>query len=297
MLPWHEESARHIEAVLEAGRLPHALLIRSTEGWGDVEFANWLALRLLNIAAPPAADGLSARELAHPDLRWVQPDGAVIKVDEIRAIAEFATGTAQGGGRKVAVIEQAHLMNLNAANALLKTLEEPPAGTHLLLTSSQPGGLLATIVSRCQSLVLAADEPAARDWLIARWGSEAVAERLIEYGCAPLAVDAALTAQEPALLPLLSSLAGSVNPTREVDQLLQLDLDRLMTRWYRSCVALLAGDLQPLWGDDLPAARLTQFVDELTSARRQLLFSNAANARFLLERLAVKWQQLGRAGR
>ena len=60
-----------------------------------------------------------------------------------------------------AVIERAELMNSNAANALLKTLEEPPPDTYLLLTTSQPGRLLATIVSRCQSVVLKGDAAAA----------------------------------------------------------------------------------------------------------------------------------------
>lgn len=305
LLPWQADAAAKVEALLAAGRLPHALLIRAPEGWGEVHFADWLAHRLLELTPPeisddPAGDDAAegaalpvpGRTLAHGDLRWVEPEGAVIKVDEIRMLAEFSIGTRRSAPRKVAVVEKAHLMNPNAANALLKTLEEPPPNTHLLLATAQPGRLLPTIISRCQSLVLGADESLARAWLLERWEAEAIDARLFEYGNAPLSCDAALRDGEEPLLPILAGMARVEQPTAAVDGLLALDPDRLLARWYRCCIALAAGQIKQPWAEGVSSRRMGGFVDELVRTRRQLLYSNSANARLLLERLSVSWRSM-----
>lgn len=305
LLPWQAQSAARVEQLLAADRLPHALLIRAPEGWGEVHFADWLAHRLLELPFP-AVEGndadeetaaerslnVAGRTLAHGDLRWVEPDGAVIKVDDIRMLAEFAIGTRRSAPRKVAVVERAHLMNPSAANALLKTLEEPPPHTHLLLATAQPGRLLPTIVSRCQALVIGADESLAREWLQQRWESSAVDARLFEYGNAPLSCDTALREGEESLLPILAGMASADQPTAAVDGLLALDPDRLLARWYRYCIALAAGQIKEPWAQGVSSRRMTGFVDELVRTRRQLLYSNSANARLLLERLSVSWRSM-----
>jgi len=305
LLPWHESASTRVEDMLEQGRLPHALLIRGPQGWGEVVFANWLALRLLQLqppvaqpvedgqaaAGPPAVD-IPARTMAHPDLRWVQADGAVIKVDAIRMLAEFAIGTRQSAACKVAVIESAQLMNENSANALLKTLEEPPPDTHIILTSSQAGRLLPTVMSRCQSVVLEADETQAKAWLRERWDAEEVSERFIEYGYAPLECDEAMRDQEPALLPALQRLSQTSTPAAEMAELLNLNVDRLLGRWYRCCIALAAGQIAQSLLAPVPPQQLARFTDELVRTRRQILYSNSANVRLLLERLAVSWRRM-----
>src|SRR5206468_10384305 len=114
----------------------------------------------------------------HPDLRLVEPieidDDNVatpslwITVAHVRALIDWAALTSHRRIAKVAVIVPAERMNPAAANALLKTLEEPPAGTYLILASSEPGRLAPTIVSRCRKLLAprpSADE--ARAWLAA----------------------------------------------------------------------------------------------------------------------------------
>ena len=78
-------------------------------------------------------------------------DSRVIKVDQIRAVVEFFTLTSQYNGPKIVVIDPAETMNASACNSLLKTLEEPPAQSFLVLVSAQPSRLPATIRSRCQS--------------------------------------------------------------------------------------------------------------------------------------------------
>jgi len=296
VLPWHESARIQISAMREAQRLPHALLIRAPQGWGEVFFANWLTYELLGIE-PPAATGeiddpVTGRYLAHPDLRWVQADGAVIKVDEIRMLAEFAVGTRQSAPHKVAVIESAQLMNDNSANALLKTLEEPPADTHIILTTSQASRLLPTIISRCQSVVLQADEKLAQDWLLQRWDEQAVAQRWLEYGRSPLECEEGLRRDEPSLLPVLADMARSSAPAAAAAELLDLDVDRLLGRWYRCCIAVSAGLVPEPWAQAVLPARLAAFTDELTGIRRQILYTNSANVRLLLERLAVSWRRM-----
>jgi hypothetical protein len=252
-----------------------------------VALAGELALAL--IERPGAGD---ASALAHPDLKWVGPEGSVIKVEDIRELAAFAVETRSTAPVKVAVIESAELMNVSASNALLKTLEEPPAGTHLILTTTRPARLLPTIVSRCQVVTVPRDEQAARDWLTARWPDESIEQKLFECGAAPLAVDEALSAGEGTLARTLGALAHATPASSEVSALLEWDVDRLTSGWYRHCVALLAGE-DRLPGLELPdARRLAGFVDELNGTRRQLLATNSANQRLLYERLAVRWRSL-----
>ncbi|MNF42052.1 DNA polymerase III subunit delta' [compost metagenome] len=88
---------------------------------------------------------------SHPDNYVLEPEEAdkAIKVDQVRDLVNFVVQTAQLGGRKVVLVEPAEAMNLNAANALLKSLEEPSGNTVLLLVSHQPSRLLPTIKSRC----------------------------------------------------------------------------------------------------------------------------------------------------
>ena len=288
LLPWHVTLADRIEGLMSAGRLPHGILITGTEGWGDSILAAWLALRIL------AEDtDQNPRELAHPNLRWIVPDGAEIKVSAVRELGEFAFSTSQGGGAKVAVLENAHLLNRNAANALLKTLEEPPANTFLVLATSHPGRLLATIRSRCQRFVIQPDAQAARGWLQGRWSEAELASRLPETGGAPLLVDAALTEGSTALRECLEVALSSPRPLDSVAELLERDAGQVTSGWYRTLRDLIAGreEIGALRQTDSRA--LFEFADELLWVRHQLVNTNSANARLLFERLVAKWCSLG----
>ncbi|MFU8814080.1 MAG: hypothetical protein ACNA7W_01965, partial [Pseudomonadales bacterium] len=276
LLPWHEPLADHVRLRITDQRLPHALLVAGPEGWGDRAFANWLALHLL--AAPADRD---AAALAHPDLRWVAPEGAVIKVDVVRELVAFAQGTPQSGPHKVVVIEDAHYLNRNAANALLKTLEEPPAGTYLLLTSCHPSRLIATIRSRCQPLLIRPDPVLARKWLDVTVAVDDLDQRLFEHGGAPVAVAAGVERGER---PIDAALARAIQPqggSETVTLLLEQGLADTLGRWYRYVLALAAGQWQLEGRSPAGAASqqrpLMEFADELTWARRMLVSSNSAN--------------------
>lgn len=155
IFPWHEAAWQQIEQRLSGGRFAHGLLLVGPAGSGADQFARQLAARLLL-----AGESERARQLldagSHPDLMAVEPEeeGKAIKVEAIRALIEFLNLTPQYGSRKIAVIQSAEAMNRNAANTLLKTLEEPPAQSQLILVSQQPGLLPVTIRSRCQKLDL-----------------------------------------------------------------------------------------------------------------------------------------------
>ncbi|MCC6868795.1 MAG: DNA polymerase III subunit delta' [Burkholderiales bacterium] len=203
LLPWQEAAAAR---ALHGGRAawPPALLLTGATGIGKLVLAVNLARALLCEAAQP--DGLACGSCAscryvaagqHPDLRLVEPfdldDDVTLKAVEqvpikhVRALIDWANLTSHRGVAKVAIVTPADRLNAAAANALLKTLEEPPAGTHLVLVTARPGRLLPTVRSRCQ--VLAAPIPAVAE--ASAWLREhGVAEPpllLAQAGGAPLA--------------------------------------------------------------------------------------------------------------
>lgn len=143
----------------DAGRLPHALLLCGPPGIGKRQFADRLSIRLV-CEHETACGACRACRLAaggnHPDILILRrEDGKTeITVDEARALNEFLVLTPHLASRRVALIADADHLNRSASNALLKTLEEPPAGSYLLLVSDNPARLLPTIRSRCQRLVL-----------------------------------------------------------------------------------------------------------------------------------------------
>jgi DNA polymerase III subunit delta' len=153
--PWNRPQAERLVAQLD--RLPHALLLAGPSGLGKNAFGLHLARWLLcaqPTAAQPCGVCHSCRLVqagSHPDLVVISPEeeGKAVLVDQIRALADFLHLKSHIAARKVAVITPAEAMNLNAANALLKMLEEPPAGAYLILVGTRLSRLPATIRSRC----------------------------------------------------------------------------------------------------------------------------------------------------
>ncbi|HEY1926249.1 MAG TPA: DNA polymerase III subunit delta' [Caulobacteraceae bacterium] len=172
---------------LERGRLHHAWLVTGPSGVGKATFAYRAARRLLGAAPDPhlgrlgaaAEDPVSRRVAARaaPDLLVLQTqpeDGKTrrfIPVDEAREVPEFFSKSPAAAPYRVAIIDAADDMNMNSANAVLKILEEPPSRGVIFLLSSSPGGLLATLRSRCRRLAIAPPPRAtAAPWLSERAG-------------------------------------------------------------------------------------------------------------------------------
>jgi DNA polymerase-3 subunit delta' len=149
----HQRAARvALEAAVASPR--HAYLFVGPRGTGKRDAARAFAAEILAIGAPDPDDA-RRRALAwpspHPDLVWLTPPGTQHLVEEVRErVIRGAAYRPFEGERRVFVIEAAEAMGDESQNALLKTLEEPPAFAHLLLLSSEPATLLETVMSRCQ---------------------------------------------------------------------------------------------------------------------------------------------------
>ena len=171
----HDSAVAAFRSGLDSGRLHHAWLITGPEGIGKALFADKAALRVLAEGAGPplAASGLdvpdehpSAKLVAagsHPDLmrleRLTKESGTElarsITVDQVRRLQRLFSTTASMSPWRVVIIDSVDDLERNAANALLKNLEEPPPSTVFLLVSHSPERLLPTIRSRCRVLRLA----------------------------------------------------------------------------------------------------------------------------------------------
>ncbi len=176
LFPWLENAWYTLNAHLAAGRVPQALLIQGAAGIGKARLAELFAQRLLCLHPGEFACGECAGcrlflAGTHPDFLKVSPaePGKGIGVDAIRHLIADLALKSQFGGYRIVVVAPAHLMNISAANALLKTLEEPAERTVMLLLSEAPANLPATILSRCQRLPIAMpDWEAACRWLETR---------------------------------------------------------------------------------------------------------------------------------
>lgn len=214
MHPWNQPILDSLRSRLE--RLPHALLVHGARGVGKLALAERIAQLLLcehsELARRPCGACDACRwYLAgnHPDFRRLEPEALmrdapesedaeegpakrtkqpslVIKVEQVRALADFLYIGSHRGKRRVALVHPAEDMNPNAANALLKGLEEPPPGAVFLLVSHRPARLLPTVRSRCVAIPVPIPvAEVARKWLAEQGAKDA--ERWLAYaGGAPL---------------------------------------------------------------------------------------------------------------
>jgi DNA polymerase-3 subunit delta' len=175
-LPWLQDAQQRLRAGLDAGRLPHSLLLLAAPGLGAESLAHWItALSLCERPSARPCDSCAACRLlrsdTHPDVHLVRlEEGAQqIKVDQVRELIESLALKSYRGGFKVGIVEGAEALNIHGANAFLKTLEEPTPNTLLIMIARPSHRLPATIASRCQRLTLRPPATAdALNWLQAR---------------------------------------------------------------------------------------------------------------------------------
>jgi DNA polymerase-3 subunit delta' len=230
--PWLASHWVSLQRARAAGRLPHALLLAGPAGVGKRRLADLLVWSLL--CSDPRPDGLPCGRCAdcrlnqagtHPDLVRLGPDpdgkSDEIKVGGIRDLIESEGLTSSRGIHKLILIDPADRMNPSAANALLKTLEEPAPGTLFCLISERPHALAATVRSRCQRLTLGLpDEAEALDWLVGQMpGSDARLLLRLAHG-APLralglADSALLTRRDTAFAGFVAVGEGRRDPVAE----------------------------------------------------------------------------------
>lgn len=189
-ITWHKRIAKSWIDRIDHGRLPHAVLLAGPVGVGKRAAAAWMAARRFGGMPGPVLPQYPFERPVHADLRWIEPpeDKTNILIDQVRDLVGELQLTSYEGLGKVAVIEPANAMTTSAANSLLKTLEEPPGDTLLILIADRTGRLPATVFSRCQRIDFAPPtEAEGLAWLDrlqpgSRWG-----EALRTTGNAPLA--------------------------------------------------------------------------------------------------------------
>ena len=328
-LAWHRERLRRLLADRE--HLPHALLVHGPAGIGKAEFAHALAAALL-CEAP--REGLACGACPschwfgqgnHPDYREIVPEAAVedeegdaaaaggkekakslvIKVDQVRAVGEFVVLSTHRAGWRVLVLRPADAMQAAAANALLKTLEEPPPHTLIVLVSDRPARLLATLRSRCRHLALGLPpREAALGWLREQ-GVAHPEVALANAGGAPLlARDLAAPEEAELRRKLLAELAkpSGTDPVAFAAAIDRATVERAI-HWMQTWVGdlarvKLAGS--PRHHPDLAAAlqarargadleRLFALDRELTEARR--LAAHPLNPRLVAEHLLMAYNR------
>ena len=296
--PWLTAPLERLDAIYD--RLPHGLLIQGPGGWGEETLAAVLVQRLLRLQTAQ-----NPHEVAHPDLRWIEPDSGIIKVDQMRATIEFLHQTPRFAGRKVAVIVAADCMNQNAANALLKSLEEPPDNSFAVLVTGAPERLLPTVCSRCQRLeVYPASDDVVMAWLGERGvDKERATQLVIEYGAAPFTV---LEAVERGEEPLMSALAEAarqpakaleVAASRREESLADLTARwlRIVHWWMRRHLDQADRLVRGAGPSRSPAeGSLLRFADELQRLRGMALANTGLNRAMQLERLFLVWAELWR---
>ncbi len=305
-LPWQAGDWSRLNEQLASGQLPHALLLTGTRHTGKSRLA--LALARLLLCAQPAA-GLNCGKChacqlsasgSHGDFQWLEPEGKsrVIKIDQVRKVVEFSNRTAGFGLRKVVVLSPAEDMTINAANALLKVLEEPPANSYFILVCHRLHGLPATVRSRCQILRLATPAPEqSLAWLDSSSGSRKDSERLLLLaGGRPLLAER-LNGQEQADRLQLAQRAmaglfsGKTGVSALAVALAEADLEDALVQLADGILSLLRG----LSAERLATAQARAafaLVDEIGGIRRAISGGSNPNAQLMLESLLAKVQRV-----
>ena len=312
-------------------RLPHALLLRGTQGIGKLALAETLAQALL--CEKPAPNGSACGQCVacgwsgqggHPDFRRLEPEilaaadeteastakkekaSSQIPVEQVRGIAEFINISSHRGGVKVVLIHPAEALNVSAANALLKGLEEPPPRTHFLLVSHRWHQLLPTIRSRCQQIeVPPPSREAAAKWM-AQQGVKNPELALAQAGGAPLLAlkfDDEYWAQRE---QFLKSLSGEALDALALAERLRDHAPALVVSWlqkwgYDLVLHKTTGDVRYNPDQAAAIAAISGRIDLVEAVRfqwhvvrLQRVVSHPLNARLFFEELLLRYADLSR---
>jgi len=323
--PWHRDNWEKLHTAYQAGRLPHALLLTGAQGLGKHQFAIRLAASLM--CNHPHPDGAPCGACqgcqlfhagTHPDYRRIEPEkpGKAIPIDTIRAFIETGSLTAQAGNYKITIIEPADSLNVAAANALLKTLEEPVPYTLMILVTARPGRLPATIRSRCQTFQFAVPERGmAAQWLAAK-GTAADPELLLDLSSgAPLQAQAldeseALRLRQTMLEEFIGIFNGRAKPVTVAARWCKLDQQQVLhwlSSWIVDLIRLkMSSGAQGLINSDqkerlqalarkLELKALYNLLDQTFESIRTL--GSQLNSQMAMEGLLLAWSDCRQAQR
>lgn len=321
-LPWQDALWVRTSETLRAGRLGHALLLAGPTGVGKRRFARRLCASLMCESRLDTGDACGrCRGCAqfaagtHPNLMWIQrglnregKERRDISIDQMREVMERLALSGHYQGARAVVVDPADLLNSNGVNAVLKTVEEPPPGIHILLISERPMALAPTLRSRCQRLNFAVPETSvAQAWLQAQAPQSDAAAALAEAGGAPLLAlaqlesgaaehqrawrDTLLAVAARRLDPLAAAArvapAGSKLNADLVQDWLR-HLHRMLHRLLRALADAGDGDAQiePL-ARRLGATHVEQLLAEVIDSQRRV--QGNANPQLTIESLMISW--------
>ena len=320
VFPWHK--AQYDEQLKQHanGRMSHALLLSGELGLGKLEFARKLAAALLcgesDITNKPCGHCESCRLISadtHPDYLEIIPeqDSEVIKIDQTRQLPEFLSLTRHVSQERVIVIYPAESMNRFSMNALLKTLEEPPENTFLLVVTHNPGMLLPTIRSRCVHIKMATpDNVQTIQWLGLDANNDTSSQLIRSIG------------NKPKLIKQLLEQGLADTSTQWFSQWLAIKQDKenaikianswnkheishilfMLHGWVADLIRLKmtenagnqpvnsqSGELKKI-ASKLEITQVYDYYNKIIDAMR--LMSRSVNKQLLLESLLLDWQQL-----
>ncbi|MGB0965433.1 MAG: hypothetical protein ACPGU3_04640 [Litorivicinus sp.] len=290
LYPWHQAAFDQI-----SGADFQSLLLVAPPGQGVAGFARALTARVMCAQGTACGTCQSCQWLAqdaHPDVHSMIPEGKAHahKIEAVRRIIELSGTTTHQGGRRVIQIFEAERMNIAGANGLLKVLEEPPAGTHFILSSTLPGRLPPTILSRCR-LYRLPSAPQDMSWLDALCAPSAQRDQAIQLTQAPdellelLATPELLQARVAWRQALLSSLQGQTVLQSLVDAAAPLPVMVWLDDWYRLCVEQGKAAID----DAERLSRLAKFQARLQKERQPVLEQVTLNPTLMLRALGSLW--------
>lgn len=315
-IPWLEPTLNGLLDRHRSERLPHALMISGQSGIGKLTLAEVFANHLLCRNGSYCGECKDCHLLSagsHPDLRLVSPeeDSKQIKIEQVRSLIDWVNQTAQIAKFKVAILNPAHAMNRNSANALLKVMEEPPPNTYLILVSAEPARLLPTIRSRAQSIDVATPSlEVATSWLVSKGRQQQDTELLLRLSDgAPIAAnedfdDTFLSDRKTISLAWAKLVTGNADVVStvasfgkiEADQvvLVGLSLFQDVARQHLN-VSLINSDLtEQIHGmaQRVDSKQALNAVNRLERDLMQLKGSQNPNKTLLLEQLMLDCQQM-----
>ncbi len=321
IFPWQVQQWRKLWQCHRQNRLSHALLLTGASGLGKKHFAQTFARAVL--CSNPSAEGKVCQAChachlvnaeAHSDLMIVEPEkaGQMISIDQIRDVVKLANETALQSGFRVIIIHPASAMNMHAANALLKTLEEPTLNILFILINDQRLRIPATIVSRCQKIVFSTPKrEVALQWLETHHAvtTEQASLLLNLTEGAPLAVlqfmeQKVLTLRQDFYQGLHGLSENKSDPLQLATQWQETDLVlvfHLLLSWLRDLLRVkLIGESVEVINYDyknifaqlqqkIARGNLLHYIEHVQQLYAKILVSLNLNRQLLLEDLFIRW--------
>lgn len=268
---------KHLITLHQSNRLPHGIVWASENTDELTTFISFLLCQDTNKKTRACeqckACVLRRSEAGHPDLYWIKPEGKlnIIKIDQVRELITSLSNSAQQGGYKITVFEQADNLNIASQNALLKSLEEPSSSSLLILQTARPHLLLPTIKSRCQIFTSNTQDQ---------------------------------NPDKKTVEEFIDALSFNFKPIEVAAKFKDAPLEALFNGWYeflyeiiRAQQGLSISQAWHSWRNNIEEAakksteKLYKFIDELMQLKNLTYKKVALNQQALLERALIEWQR------